>query len=89
MSITLERKRQIMKDYARGEEDTGSPEVQISICTERISNLTAHFKNARKDVNSKRGLNRLISLRNSLLKYLERKDEQRYKKLVSSLGLRR
>ncbi|MBY7649095.1 MAG: 30S ribosomal protein S15 [Candidatus Liberibacter europaeus] len=89
MSITLERKRQLIEEYAVTEGDTGSPEVQIAICTERISNLTSHFKVAKKDVNSKMGLSKLISLRSSLLKYLGRKDINRYKKVVKRLGLRR
>ncbi|AKK20126.1 30S ribosomal protein S15 [Candidatus Liberibacter africanus] len=89
MSITLKRKRELIQEYASSEKDTGSPEVQIAVCCERIANLTKHFKNAKKDVNSKIGLSKLIALRNSLLKYLERKDVERYKKLVSSLGLRR
>ncbi|ADR52008.1 30S ribosomal protein S15 [Candidatus Liberibacter solanacearum CLso-ZC1] len=89
MSITLERKGQLIKEYAISPGDTGSPEVQVVICTERIANLTIHFKNAKKDVNSKMGLNGLISLRNSLLKHLKMKDVKRYKKLIESLKLRR
>ncbi|EMS36490.1 30S ribosomal protein S15 [Candidatus Liberibacter americanus] len=89
MSITLERKRQLIKEYATVEGDTGSPEVQVSIFTDRIANLTNHFKTAKKDVNSKTGLNRLISLRSGLLKYLKSKDVERYKNLIKRLGLRR
>ncbi|MEG8099074.1 30S ribosomal protein S15 [Candidatus Liberibacter brunswickensis] len=89
MSITLERKRELINEYALSANDTGSPEVQIAVCSERIANLTEHFKNAKKDVDSKMGLSRLISLRSSLLKYLEREYVDRYKKIVKSLKLRR
>ncbi|MBL0848719.1 MAG: 30S ribosomal protein S15 [Candidatus Liberibacter ctenarytainae] len=89
MSITSERKRQLIEEYATVEGDTGCPEVQVVICTERIANLTVHFKTAKKDMNSKTGLSRLISLRNSMLKYLEKKDVRRYRKLIERLGLRR
>jgi len=89
MSITAERKTELMTQYARGEGDTGSPEVQVAILTERIANLTEHFKTHRKDKHSRRGLLLLVSRRRSLLDYLKRKDEGRYQSLIQSLGIRR
>ena len=89
MSITAERKSELIRDYARGEADTGSPEVQVAILTERIANLTEHFKVHHKDKHSRRGLLMLVSQRRSLLDYLKRKDEQRYAGLIQRLGLRR
>lgn len=89
MSITAERKAELMKQYARVENDTGSPEVQVAILTERITNLTEHFKTHRKDRHSRRGLLMLVSRRRSLLDYLKRKDESRYQAIIQSLGIRR
>ncbi len=89
MSITAERKAELMKEYATKDGDTGSPEVQVAILTERISNLTEHFKGHKKDNHSRRGLLKMVSSRRSLLDYLKRKDEERYKKLIASLGIRR
>lgn len=89
MSITAERKAELIKDHARGENDTGSPEVQIAVLTERISNLTEHFKTHKKDNHSRRGLLKLVSQRRSLLDYLAKVDEGRYKSVVEKLGLRR
>ncbi|GJE02464.1 MULTISPECIES: 30S ribosomal protein S15 [Methylobacterium] len=89
MSITAERKTALIKDYARGGEDTGSPEVQVAILTERIANLTGHFKTHTKDNHSRRGLLKLVSQRRSLLDYLKRKDEARYRTLIERLGIRR
>lgn len=89
MSITAERKAELVKEYATKENDTGSPEVQVAILTERIVNLTEHFKEHKKDNHSRRGLLKLVSHRRSLLDYLKRKDEERYKKLIASLGIRR
>ncbi|WP_407528954.1 30S ribosomal protein S15 [Methylobacterium oryzisoli] len=89
MSITAERKTALIKDYARGGEDTGSPEVQVAILTERIVNLTGHFKTHTKDNHSRRGLLKLVSQRRSLLDYLKRKDEARYRTLIERLGIRR
>ena len=89
MSITAERKAELMKEYATKEGDTGSPEVQVAILTERISNLTEHFKGHKKDNHSRRGLLKMVSSRRSLLDYLKKKDEERYKKLIASLGIRR
>ena len=89
MSITVERKAELVKEYAAKEGDTGSAEVQIAILTERIVNLTEHFKEHKKDNHSRRGLLKLVSQRRSLLDYLKKKDEERYRKVISSLGIRR
>ena len=89
MSITPARKEELIKEYATKEGDTGSPEVQVAILTERIANLTEHFKDHKKDNHSRRGLLALVSQRRSLLDYLKRKDEARYSTLIDKLGLRR
>lgn len=89
MSITAERKEELIKEYATKEGDTGSPEVQVAILTERISNLTEHFKDHKKDNHSRRGLLKMVSLRRRLLDYTRNKDEARYKSLIERLGLRR
>jgi small subunit ribosomal protein S15 len=89
MSITAERKQELMKEYAKGEADTGSPEVQVAILTERITNLTEHFKTHKKDNHSRRGLLKLVSQRRSLLDYLKAKNPDRYDILIKRLGIRR
>ena len=89
MSITAERKTELIGTYARAKDDTGSPEVQVAILTERIANLTEHFKTHRKDKHSRRGLLLLVSRRRALLDYLRRNDEGRYQTLIQSLGIRR
>jgi small subunit ribosomal protein S15 len=89
MSITPERKAALIKDYATGKDDTGSPEVQVAILTERISNLTEHFKTHNKDNHSRRGLLKMVSTRRSLLDYVKKGDEARYKALIERLGIRR
>jgi len=89
MSITPDRKQELINDYAVKQGDTGSPEVQVAILTERISNLTEHFKSHAKDNHSRRGLLKLVSQRRRLLDYLKRKDAERYQTLISRLGLRR
>lgn len=89
MSITAERKQALIKDYGAKDGDTGSPEVQVAILTERIVNLTEHFKSHNKDNHSRRGLLKLVSQRRSLLDYLKKKDEGRYKTLIGRLGIRR
>ncbi|MGN6548544.1 MAG: 30S ribosomal protein S15 [Pararhizobium sp.] len=89
MSITAERKAELVKEYATKDNDTGSAEVQIAILTERIVNLTEHFKEHKKDNHSRRGLLKLVSHRRSLLDYLKKKDEARYQTLIASLGIRR
>lgn len=89
MSITAERKQALIGEYANTKSDTGSPEVQVAILTERISNLTEHFKTHKKDNHSRRGLLKMVSQRRRLLDYVKAKDEERYKKLIESLGIRR
>ncbi len=89
MSITAERKSALMKEYGTKDGDTGSPEVQVAILTERINNLTGHFKEHAKDNHSRRGLLRLVSQRRHLLDYVKRVDESRYQSLIKRLGLRR
>ena len=89
MSITAERKQELMGEFATAKGDTGSPEVQVAILSERIKNLTDHFKDHKKDNHSRRGLLTMVSSRRSLLDYLKKKDEGRYSKLISSLGIRR
>ncbi len=89
MSITAERKAELIQTHARGEADTGSAEVQVAILSERISNLTEHFKTHKKDNHSRRGLLKLVSQRRSLLDHLKKHDTQRYQQLIEKLGLRR
>jgi small subunit ribosomal protein S15 len=89
MSITAERKAELIKQFATVEGDTGSPEVQVALLTERINNLTDHFKDHKKDNHSRRGLLAMVSSRRSLLDYLKKKDEGRYTKLIGALGIRR
>ncbi|MCR9130375.1 MAG: 30S ribosomal protein S15 [Alphaproteobacteria bacterium] len=89
MSITTERKAELIKEHARADKDTGSAEVQIAVLTERIANLTEHFKTHKKDNHSRRGLLKMVSQRRRLLDYLKNKDESRYKDVVQKLGLRR
>lgn len=89
MSITAERKSEVIKAHAKKTGDTGSPEVQVGILSERISNLTEHFKKHVKDNHSRRGLLKLVSQRRQLLDYLKRADESRYKAIIEKLGIRR
>jgi small subunit ribosomal protein S15 len=89
MSITAPRKQELMTEYATAKGDTGSPEVQVAILSERIKNLTEHFKDHKKDNHSRRGLLKLVSQRRRLLDYLKGKDEGRYQTLIDKLGLRR
>jgi small subunit ribosomal protein S15 len=89
MSITAERKQEVIKEHGRGSEDTGSPEVQVAILTSRIQTLTEHFKTHAKDNHSRRGLLMMVNKRRSLLDYLRREDEQRYTDLIAKLGLRK
>ena len=89
MSVTAERKQKLIKDNAREKGDTGSPEVQVAILTERITNLTEHFKTHAKDNHSRRGLLMLVNKRRSLLDYLKRTDNARYSALIAKLGLRK
>jgi len=89
MSITAERKSELIHTHARTPGDTGSAEVQVAILSERITNLTEHFKTHKKDNHSRRGLLMLVSQRRSLLDHLKKSDEGRYQALISTLGLRR
>jgi small subunit ribosomal protein S15 len=89
MSISTGRKAEVIKTYATTAADTGSPEVQVAILTERITNLTEHFKTHVKDNHSRRGLLKLVSTRRTLLDYLKRVDEARYKAIIERLGIRR
>ena len=89
MSITQERKSELIKEFRQSDDDTGSPEVQVSILTERINNLTEHLKEHKKDHHSRRGLLIMVGQRRSLLDYLNRKNLARYQGLIKRLGLRR
>jgi small subunit ribosomal protein S15 len=89
MSVTAEKKQEVIKDNAREDNDTGSPEVQVAILTERIRNLTDHFKAHHKDNHSRRGLLMMVNKRRSLLAYLKKKDVERYNSLIQKLGLRK
>lgn len=89
MSITAERKQEVIKKHARAKDDTGSPEVQVAILTSRIQTLTEHFKTHAKDNHSRRGLLMMVNKRRSLLDYLRKEDEQRYTDLIAKLGLRK
>ena len=89
MSITPERKAALIKEHALKVGDTGSPEVQVAILSERINNLTGHFKSHVKDNHSRRGLLKMVSQRRSLLDYIKKGDEARYKALIERIGLRR
>jgi small subunit ribosomal protein S15 len=89
MSITVEEKARLIKDYATKEGDTGSPEVQVAVLSSRIATLTEHFKTHRKDNHSRRGLLMMVAQRRKLLDYLKKKDEGRYTALIARLGLRR
>ncbi len=89
MSITQERKQELIKEYAIKEGDTGSPEVQVAILSERIKNLTEHLKDHDKDFHSRRGLLIMVGQRRRLLDYLKSKDQSRYESLIARLGLRR
>lgn len=89
MSITPERKAELIKEYGTKEGDTGSPEVQVAILSERIANLTEHFKGHKKDNHSRRGLLAMVSQRRRLLDYVRGIKEERYKSLIERLGLRR
>jgi len=89
MTMTTERKAALLKDYAIKPGDTGSPEVQVALLTERINSLTDHFKSHKKDNHSRRGLLKMVSLRRGLLDYLKSKDEARYQNLIKRLDIRR
>ena len=89
MSIDTKTKQDLIKQFARKENDTGSPEVQVAILTTRITNLSEHFKTHKKDNHSRRGLLKLVSQRRKILDYVKSKDENRYKTLIEQLGIRR
>jgi small subunit ribosomal protein S15 len=89
MSITQERKQALIKEYSTSTDDTGSPEVQVAILTERIKNLTEHFHTHKKDNHSRRGLLKMVSQRRKLLDYVKAGDEARYRDLIQRLGIRR
>lgn len=89
MSISAERKQEVIKDNAQGKGDTGSAEVQIAIMSERISNLSTHMQQHKKDLSTRRGLLRLVAQRRKLLDYLKKKDEKRYLSIIEKLGIRR
>lgn len=87
--ITKEKKKQIIKDYALNENDTGSPEVQVAIITHKINQLAIHLKNHPKDFHSRRGMMQMVGKRRNLLNYIKKQDIERYRELVSRLGLRK
>ncbi|MEM1421413.1 MAG: 30S ribosomal protein S15 [Pseudomonadota bacterium] len=89
MSITAERKQELISQFGQKAGDTGSPEVQIAILTERITNLTEHFKGHKKDNHSRRGLLKLVAQRRKLLDYLRGKQETRYQEVIKTLGIRK
>jgi small subunit ribosomal protein S15 len=89
MTVTAKRKAELIKTHARAEKDTGSPEVQIAILSERIKNLTEHFKTHKQDNHSRRGLLKLVSTRRGLLNYLKKIEAPRYQAIIEKLGLRK
>ncbi len=89
MSITAERKQEVIAENATAKGDTGSPEVQVAILTERINNLSSHMQGHKKDFGSRRGLLKMVATRRTLLDYLKRKDEKRYQALIEKMGIRR
>ena len=89
MSITAARKTELISEYATKTNDTGSPEVQVAILTERINNLTEHFRSHKKDLHSRQGLLKMVSRRRRLLDYLKRNDQDRYGGVIQRLGLRK
>ncbi len=89
MSLSSENKSTIVSDYSRGENDTGSPEVQVALLSARISELTEHFGEHKKDHHSRQGLLKMVNKRRKLLDYLKAKDQDRYRELITRLGLRR
>lgn len=89
MSITAEKKQEVIKEFATKKDDTGSPEVQVAILTNRINELSNHMQEHKKDLHSRRGLLAMVAKRRKLLDYLKKKNEERYTKLIKSLGIRR
>ncbi|MEM7262316.1 MAG: 30S ribosomal protein S15 [Planctomycetota bacterium] len=89
MSISAERKQELMKEFGQTSEDTGSAQVQVAVLTERIRNITEHLKSNKKDFATRRGLLKMVGRRSTLLRYLARKNHAEYQKLIASLGLRK
>tara|TARA_B100000749_G_C18375525_1_gene443603 strand:+ start:869 stop:1138 length:270 start_codon:yes stop_codon:yes gene_type:complete len=89
VSITTEQKKEVIKKFATAKGDTGSPQVQVAILTERINNLTSHFKNHNKDIHSRRGLLKMVNQRRKLLDYIKNKDDKTYLKIIKDLNLRK
>ena len=89
MSLSTELKKTVISDHKRSDNDTGSPEVQVALLTQRINDLTSHFADHKKDHHSRRGLLRMVNTRRKLLDYVKRKDLARYQELIAKLGLRR
>lgn len=89
MTITMEKKTELISEYKRSDKDSGSPEVQIALLTERITNLTGHMQSHKHDFASRRGLLQMVSRRNRLLRYLSRKNREGYQELIAKLGLRK
>jgi small subunit ribosomal protein S15 len=89
MGLTVEAKQEVVQQYQRAENDTGSPEVQVALLTKRINELAEHFKTHKKDFHSRRGLLKMVNMRRKMLAYLKKKDEPRYFGLIESLGLRK
>lgn len=89
MSLSTEKKQEIVQDFQRGSGDTGSPEVQVALLTARIKDLSSHFAEHKQDHHSRRGLLKMVNQRRKLLSYIKRKDLERYQELISRLGLRR
>ncbi|MBP6925683.1 MAG: 30S ribosomal protein S15 [Candidatus Pacebacteria bacterium] len=87
--LTKETKQQIIDDFKAGAVDTGSPEIQIALLSERINELTGHLKEHKKDIHSRRGLIKMVAKRRTLLQYLQKKSEKRYKKIITELGLKK
>ncbi len=89
MSITAERKTELIGSFRKSSQDTGSPEIQVAVLTERINNLTEHFRSHKKDLHSRRGLLKMVSRRRRLLDYLKRSDREKYQSIIQQLGLRK
>ncbi len=89
MSITAERKTELISSFRQNPQDTGSPEIQVAVLTERINNLTEHFKSHKNDLHSRRGLLKMVSRRRRLLDYLKRSDDEKYRSIIQQLGLRK
>jgi len=89
MSITAERKTELIGSFRKSSQDTGSPEIQVAVLTERINNLTEHFRSHKNDLHSRRGLLKMVSRRRRLLDYLKRSDSEQYQSIIQQLGLRK